>query len=307
MRWPPFDGDFAPRWCLLERLVATNLCPSVDKGAADSFNCIVPSSEGERLIAFEAAMRELALLQCAAARYRSLETPAEVLLGELHDLGRTLRQAARRGVFTEEVVEEAVARVRRLRQEWLGRLAELHASELYRQALAAYRADEQERLAVLLPELFTGLEPAAAAPPLYHPIALTTHRRGAGASPFRPPSAVADEIGALRDHGLRPRVAAGEWWDTELPALSFATDVEAVDAPAVLSIDRLPGAAALFREGEARVVFTPRFDVECSAVLAESSDDTWYEATEGSYEQYRDALVRELRQRGITVRLVPAW
>jgi hypothetical protein len=264
------------------------------------------SSEGERLIAFEAAMRELGTLQGVAARYVPLRRDAEALLGELMDLGRTLRRATRRGVFTDDVVEEAAARVRRLRDGWQCRLAELHSSAPYRGALAAYAAGDQQRLGELLPAIFAGLEPAAAAPPLYQAVVLTTRRRTAG-SPFRPPAGVAEEVEQVRREGLRPRVRAGDWWDTDFPALSFASELEAIDAPVALSVDTLPRSVVLLREGDAVVSFTTCLRAECSVVLAESSDDSWYEAAEGSYAAYRDALAHELGRRGVAVHRRPAW
>lgn len=266
----------------------------------------MPPSEGERLIAFEAAIQELANIQAVAARYRDLERQAGALLGELQDLGRTLRQANRRGIFGDDVVEEAVSRIRRLRQEWHGHLAALRASDLYRGALEAYAADDQRRLGELLPALFAGLRREDAPLPFYRPIALTTHRRAAG-SPFRTADAVAEDLDRLRHEGLEPRAVGRDWWDLDLPALSLAGELGDVDSTAALAIESVPPATAIFREGESVVIFTPRLRAGVSVVLADSSDDAWYEAAEGSYEEYRDALARELRRRGIDLRLAPAW
>lgn len=262
--------------------------------------------EGERLIAFEAAIQELGTVQEVAARYRALRPAAEGLLGELMDLGRELRQATRRGVFTDEVAEAGAERVRRLRADWQRRLAELRASEPYRRALAAYAAADQSGLAEAVPALFAGVERTEAAPPLFRPLALRARER-AGGSPFRPPDAVAADVDALRREGLRARAAGREWWDTDLPALEFAADLAAVEGAAALAIDRLAGGTAVFREGETLLVFAPRLAVELHVVLAESSDDAWYEAAEGSFEAYRDAVVAALAGRGVAVRIAPAW
>jgi hypothetical protein len=264
------------------------------------------TAPGERLIAFEAAMQELATLQNAAARHLPLEREAATLLGELQDLGRELRHANRRGIFTETVVEEAVSRVRRMRHEWHRRLADLRESYLYRRSLEAYAAGDQALLGELLPALFVGLQRADVAPPLYQPLILTGRRRG-GPSPFRSPETVAAGVASCRAEGLNPRPLTGEWWDTDFPGVFFAEELEHVDSPAALSIERLPSSVTAFREADAIVVFASSLPVDLSVVLALGSDDTWYEAAEGSYEQYRDALQRELAQREVPVRLAPAW
>jgi len=267
---------------------------------------MMSSAEGERLIGFEAAMQELAGLRLAAARYRSLEPAAAALLGELHDLGRSLRQANRRGLFTDDVVEASADRVRRLRAEWQGHLAVLRDSPLYRDALEAYSREDQKRLAVLLPALFTDLELDSSPPQLFQPITLTTHRR-AGGSPFRAAADIASELDRTRREGLRPSPQRGDWWDTDLPSLSFTHELGAVDGAAALALESVPPPYAVFRDGEASLIFSARLLLDFSVILAESSDDTWFEAAEGSYAEYRDALARELRQRALPLRIVPAW
>lgn len=263
-------------------------------------------SESERLIAFEAAMQELGNLQAVAARYRELRPDAEQLLGELMELGRVLRQAARRGLFSEDAVEHSVERVRRLRAAWLSRLEALRSSTLYRSALEAYAAGDQARLCDVLPRLIAGVERGPISPPLFRALELTGRRRQ-GSSPFRPPEEVASEVDAIRVEGLRSRAHGRQWWDADLPALSLATDLAAVESPAAVSVDAVPPSAPLLREGEMAVAFTPSLRVELSVVLADRCDDAWYEAAEGSYEEYRDALACELAGRGIGVRRAPAW
>jgi len=80
-------------------------------------------------------------------------------------------------------------------------------------------------------------------------------------------------------------------------------DLAALDSPAALAFEALPERLATFRERESLRLFTPvlRTD-QWSVVLAESSDDTWWEAAEGSYQQYRDALRLELEARCLPVR-----
>jgi len=262
-------------------------------------------SEGERLIAFEAAMQELAKLQTAAVRYRGLRPAAEGLLGELLDLGRSLRQSARRGVFSEDAVDQSARQVRGLRDRWLASLEELRASDLYREALSAYAADDQTRLAGLLPQLFADLEPARIAPSLFQALPLTGRHRGG--SPVRPPEEVAEAVALVRSDGLRPSAHGRDWWDRDLPAIVLADDLAAVDAPAALALAGLPPSVALLRAADSLLVFTPRLAADVSVVLAETSDDSWYEASEGSFEEYRDRLAAELRRRGVAVAVRPAW
>lgn len=262
-------------------------------------------SAGERLIAFEAAIEELGKMQAVAVRYRDLRPDAEALLGELMDLGRSLRQAARRGPFTEDSVEHSAHHVRRLRDEWTRRLADLRSSALYQGALAAYAAGDQTCLAEVLPRLFADLEPQQISPPLFQPLPLTGRSRGG--RPIRPVEEVAEAVESLRREGLRPPTHGRNWWDTDLPALTLASDLSTVDAPAVLSLDRLPPSVSFLREADSILVFTQRLEAEVSVVLAETSDDTWYEASEGSFAEYRDALAQALRKRDVAVELRPAW
>jgi len=142
---------------------------------------------------------------------------------------------------------------------------------------------------------------------LYQPIILNARQRGGGQSPFRTPSAVAASVATAAEDGLQPPRPSGEWWDTDFPALLLSEDLAAVDSPAALSLEDWPPSTALFREGEAVVVYASSLPSRISVVLAETSEDTWYEAAEGSYEEYRDALARELEQRGVTVRIEAAW
>lgn len=263
-------------------------------------------AESERLIAFEAAMQELSELQAAASRYAALRAEAETLLGELMDLGRVLRQAARRGLFSEDAVAQSVEQVRRLRAAWLERLETLRQSDVYQRALAAYAADEQSALADVLPSIFADLERVLPPSPLFRPLALAAHRRS-GPSPFRPPAEVAAEVETLARDGLQPRARGRRWWDADLPALELAPDLAAVDSPAVLSLAALPAGVEAFRDGEAIVVFTPRLRSALAVVLADRSDDSWYEATHGSYEEYRAELEHALTGRGLEVHVAPAW
>lgn len=266
----------------------------------------MPTQTGERLIAFEAALQELATLQNAAARYQALARDAEALFGELQDLGRELRHATRRGIFTETVVDEAVGRIRALRVDWHRRLADLRDSYVYRRSLEAYAAGDQSLLAELLPALFVGLARTDAAPPLYQPLVLTSHRR-TGTSPFRTPASIAESIAAMRREGLRPRRTSGEWWDTDFPALLFSAARGEIDSPAAIVVERVVQAAELFREGEQIVAFADPLAVEIAVELADDSDDAWYEAAEGSYAAYRDALADALHREGVDVRILPAW
>jgi hypothetical protein len=263
-------------------------------------------SQGERLIAFEAALQELSGLHEVAARYRPLELDAQALLGELMDLGRDLRQAQRRGVFTDEVAEDRADHVRRLRQTWQRRLADLRASDLYRGALAAYADDEQPALAELLPALLAGVSISEQSGPFFRPLRLTTHRRSGG-SPFKAPEAIAAELEELAREGLRPAAAGREWWDTDLGAIVLTGDLADVEVSAALRIESLPPRLRVFRERDAILVFTPRLEIVPAVVFATGSDDAWYEAAEGSYEAYRDAVVAVLHSRSISARVEPDW
>ena len=259
--------------------------------------------ESERLIAFEAAMAELSRLQAVACRYAPLRDQAEGLLSQLMDLGSVLRRAVRRGPLSEDTAETAVAKILSLRDEWCSRLAGLRESQLYQSALAAYAAGDQKTLCGVLPALFAGLEVGCLEGPAYQALALTTHRRQPGASPFRSPAAVADTVVKMREEGLVPRADSNEWWDEDLRSLSFADDLAALEGPAAVALDALPGGLAVFRYGDAVRIFTPRLRVLCSVIVGTSSDDTWWEAKEGSYEQYRDTLRCELEAREIPVRI----
>ncbi len=255
--------------------------------------------DSERLIAFEAALRELAELQAVAARYRPLSIFARGFLARLHDLGARLRGEARRARLAEEAVAGAIAEVRSLRDHCLQRLT----SAFYREVCSAYRGGQQEVLRRLVPELLDEVEVAETAGPLFQSLSLASRDRPIKGGHFGAPDEVAERLCRLRDEGLVPEPESSAWWDADLPVLLFVEDPHALDAVAAIEVERLPEGVAIFRGPDTVQVFAPRLRCDFSVVLAPACSDPWWEATNTSYAEYRDALCVALSSRGIPARV----
>jgi len=259
--------------------------------------------DSERLIAFEAAMRELAELHAVAARYRPLCVFARSFLARLHDLGARLRGEARKPRLSEAAVAEAISEVESLRQQCLQRLEELRGSAFYREVCEGYRQGEQAVLRRLVPELLDDVEVAETAGPLFQSVSLATRDRPKKGGHFGAPDEVADRLCRLRDEGLVPEAGSTAWWDADLPALFFVEDPQALDAVAAIEVDRLPERMTVFRGHDTVQIFAPHLRCDFSVVLAPTSSDPWWEATNTSYTEYRDALRAALSARGLRTRL----
>ena len=254
-----------------------------------------------RVTELEAAIADTGALLVRLQKYTPA-TSAEVV--ELSQAAFALGDAARRLHRREQLDEPAsvtlLADARALVDRLRAVLAGVRAAPAYRAAVAAHAAGDQGALATLLPMVFAGLEPRAAATDLFTPVEWL--RRGRR----RSTDDVAADILRTRDEGLAADgddVSPGA--DAELPAVVL-TAVPPADDPVVLRLPgaRLPPVYRLADTGEL-LVYTPRLRVpELSALLAVALPDEEQRRVEipaGEWSEWRSELARTLARSGIRI------
>ena len=261
----------------------------------------------EQLIGLEAAQAELGTLYTVARSFTALHVRAEAeLLPHLTGLGRRLRGLVRQARLTDDEVDLAAREIVSMRTTWQAELERVRASAVYQRTLAAFAADRQEVLAELIPQIFAGMHVVRPAPSLYFPVSPSSGRRRPGASPFLSTAECADRILRIVDEGCEPDSGGTEWWDRELPSISCADSVAALETPIALCLAASDVPVVVFTTSDdaSLLIFTPRLRAPLSIVLAAEATDEWWEAYQDSYREFRDALRRNLAARGQTVSVV---
>ncbi len=254
------------------------------------------------LIGFEAALAELGALYVAAEGFAPLRPEAAAeLLPDMEKIGARLRAQLRRGGLDPTTVESAARDIAALRARWQKKLADLRASPLYRQALAAWEAGDAAALVALLPQVIADVAPVPAPPALFFAVSATSGRRRPGTSPFLTPTACAEKIVAYREAGITPNARSGNWWDRELAYLDLADHPDVLENPIALRFDAQQLGVPVFgAAGDPGFrLYSPALRAPFSVVLQEEADDEWWQAYDESYAQYRDAVILELRALGI--------
>jgi hypothetical protein len=259
------------------------------------------SMSAEQLIALEAALTELGALYAAAKTFTTLQPRAEAeLLPRLITLGSSLRSRLRNAQLTQEEIDAVAHDIIALRSTWRVELEQLQASATYQQARAALAQDRQIELARLIPQVFAEVELVRQPPSLFFPVSPSAGRRRPGSSPFLGPVECADRIVQILAEGLTPEEGSEEWWERELPHLSCAGSMEALDTPIALRLAAADVRVAVFAASGAPSfrIFTLRLRAPLSVVLAAEATDEWWEAYDDSYRSFRTALQQELTARG---------
>jgi len=258
----------------------------------------------EQLIGLEAAQAELGTLYAVARSFTALQARAEAeLLPHLTGLGRRLRGLLRQARLTDGAVDLAAREIAAVRTTWQAELEQVRASAVYQRTLAAFAADRQEVLAELIPQVFAGMHLVRPVPSLYFPVSPSSGRRRPGISPFLSAAECADRILRIVDDGYESDSGATAWWDRELPSISCADRVAALETPIALCLAASDVRVVVFAtSADASLrIFTPRLRAPLSIVLAAEATDEWWEAYQDSYREFRDALRRDLAARGQTV------
>src|SRR5262249_34199048 len=247
----------------------------------------------EQVIALEAALAELGTLYTVSRGFTALQARAESeLLLRTTTLARSLRSLLRTGHLTDHVIDETAREIFALRAEWQRGLEELRASPVYQQALTALAADEQTTLARLVPRIFADFHLATSVPDLFFGVSASSGRRRPGSSPFLSAPQCANTIVQTLEEGLAPEETGTQRWYRELACLSCADTPAALDTPISLRLAAADVRVAVFREADEASfrIFTPRLHAPFSIVLATEAVDEWWDAYEGSYRAFRDAL-----------------
>jgi hypothetical protein len=258
----------------------------------------------EQLIALEAALAELSTLCTVAQGFTALESRAEhEWLPRVRALGSKLRGLLRADRLTEEEIGTTATEIMALGSQWRWELEQIRASALYQRALAAFAADRQEELALVIPQVLAGLHVVQPVPALYFPVSVSRGRRRQGVSPFLSAAECVERITRVLAEGITPEPAGTDWWERELPGITCADTPAALDTPIALRLDA-PGAQvsvfAATDEPSLRI-FTPRLHAPLTITLATEAGDEWWEAYEESYGTFRDALRKLLTERGHVV------
>lgn len=261
----------------------------------------------EQLIGLEAAQAEVGTLYAVARSFTALHARAAAeLLPHLAALGSRLRGLLRQARLTDAEVDLAARDLASLRTMWQAELERVRASAVYQRTLAAFAADRQELLAELIPQVFAETHLVRPAPSLYFPVSPSSGRRRPGSSPFLSAAECADRILGIVDNGYEAESSATEWWDRELPAISCAESVAALETPITLCLAASEVHVAVFTTSDdpSLRIFTPRLCAPLSIVLAAEATDEWWEAYQDSYREFRVALQRDLTARGHAVAVV---
>jgi len=261
----------------------------------------------EQLIALEAALGELGTLYVAARRFVALRSAAErELLPCTTRLGAALRARLRRGQFDDAAVDAAAREIAAVRADWRARLEAVRQSTVYREAVAAWEAEEADSLRRLLPQVFADVSLRAADGDLFVAVSAAAGRRRPGARPFLAATACAERIAGYRDQGVPSERAGESWWDRELAAVELVDDPDALDSPIALRFDAtvLPLPTFRIAESPAFHVFGRLLRAPFTVALQRETDDEWWSAYEESYAAYRDELLGELERLGLPVEIV---
>ena len=255
----------------------------------------------EQLIALEAALAELGTLYAAAKGFTALQPQAEAeLLPRLISLGSNLRSQLRRTQLTQDRIDAVAPDIIALRSKWRLQLESVRTSTAYQQARAALAADDQDDLAVAIPQVFAGLQCVRPAPSLYFPVSPSAGRRRPGSSPFLSAAECAERLVQLLTGGLSPEEATDEWWERDLPSIRCADAIQALETPMALRLAAADVGVAVFAADDEPSfrVFTLRLRAPFSVVLSAEATDEWWEAYDDSYRSFRTALQQELAARG---------
>lgn len=254
------------------------------------------------LIGFEAALAELGALYVAAQGFAPLRPVAAVeLLPCMEEIGARLRAQFRRGGLDPTTVESAARDIAALRARWQKKLADLRASALYREAVAAWEAGDAAALVAFLPQVIADVTPVPPPPALFFAVSAASGRRRPGAPPFLTPTACAQKIAAYREKGVAPNARGDDWWNRELAYLDLADHPEVLENPIALRFDAMQLGVPVFAAAgdHGFRLYSPALRAPFSVILQEEADDEWWQAYDQSYAQYRDAVVSELRALGI--------
>lgn len=261
--------------------------------------------EAERLIAMEAALRDLSVLYPAARRFTDLRRAADDdLLPRLESLGAALRKYLRHGHLDEAAADKAAMEILALATHWRGRIDAVRRSAAYRDALAAVAADRQADLADAIPRVLDGFRIERPTPPhLCFPVSTRAQDGRTGARPFAGVDECIARIAAVAIDGFGLDPARGDWWEVELSGVRCAATPTELESPFCLRIDPSSAGLAVFADDDepGLQVFTPRLHGPMTAVLAAESQDAWWDAYDGSYVEFRDAVRRGLEARRIPV------
>lgn len=258
--------------------------------------------DAERLVALEAALAELGGLYTTARNFTALEPKADkALLPRLTSLSSRLRALHRAREMGQGDIDDASREIIELRTSWQTAIEDIHRSALFQEACRAFEKDDQEALARLVPQIFAGVEVTTAPADAVFGVSAAVRRRGPGTSPFLSPEACAEKIERTVIDGVVPRAETDDWWVTELPSIHLATSLADLDTPFAVRLSGSDITAAVFAS-EAEFgyrLFTPRLSGAFVVEIAASVDDEWWQAFEQPFEDFRDALVKELASRGI--------
>lgn len=263
----------------------------------------------EYWIALDSAQAELGDLYTEARRYRHLADAAEAeLLPALTAMGMRLRSLRRERAFDSGKIAAVAHEMHALRDAWLARMHDLRSSAPYTQLREAYAADEQTRVATLVPQVFVDLEAVAEARRIYFGVRVSAPRRRAGEPPFLHSEACVERVLERSAEGFKP---AGMDEPSDAPGdalamLACAVDPNDLDSPVSLTRIAAPGSLALFRRthDDQAMLFSPHVRGPFSVALCHHWDDAWWESNPENYQEFRDNVAAHLRSQGVDVRIV---
>ena len=191
----------------------------------------------EQLIGLEAAQAELGTLYAVARSFTALHARAEVqLLPHLTALGSRLRGLLRQARLTDDEVDLAAREIVSVRtsgrQSW-SRCASrpsISARSLHSPRIGRRRSRSSS------PRSSPGCTVVRSAPSLYFPVSPSSGRRRPGTSPFLSTAECADRILRIVAEGYEPESDGTEWWERELPSISCAESVAALETPIALCL-----------------------------------------------------------------------
>lgn len=258
--------------------------------------------DAERLVALEAALAELGGLYTAARNFAPLEPRAEnELLPQLTVLAARLRALHRADRMSQADIDVASREILDLRANWQSALQGIREMPTYRAAVDAHGRNDQAALARLIPQIFAGIRVIEPPEQLYFGISAAIRRRGPGTSPFLSTEACADKIASTVREGLAPRPEVGDWWDTDLPALSCVDATNALDTPFAVRLDGRALPTTLFGSDNdlGYRLYTPHLTGNFGVVIAREADDEWWQAFEQPYREFREELCAHLVTRAV--------
>ncbi|HVM94937.1 MAG TPA: hypothetical protein VMT89_01055 [Candidatus Acidoferrales bacterium] len=255
----------------------------------------------EQLIALEAAVADIGSLYAVARNFVALQQRAEAeLLPQLASLSSRLRRLVRRAELNDDELDDTARQIVAFGSAWRTALAEVRASAVYQQALAAYDADRQDDLRVLIPQIYAGLR--AESPPRFClPFSPITSRQRPGQSPFLSAEGCAAAISSVLETGMSVVGGGDEWWESELASVDGSDACKELETPIWLEIHGGEVPSAIFRVeavGKLRA-FTPCFRAPMRVGVSPEATDEWWQAYDQSYADFRIDLLQELRRRQV--------